>query len=65
MRDEARQLLYDLMTWHMNQMDAAREIRALKERVVLLTGRTDLAEADSHDLTLRAHLIDAVEDYLD
>ena len=60
-----RALLADLMSYHINSLDAPREMRALRERVVILTGRVDLEEIDSHDIGLRAALIDAVEDALD
>ena len=58
-----RALLVDLMAWHILSQNAPKEIRDLRERVVLLTGRVDLDSIDSHDISLRAKLIDAVEDY--
>ena len=42
---------------------ATPDIVALRERVVQLTGRVDLDELDPHDISLRAQLIEAVEDY--
>lgn len=61
--EDVRALLADLLSYHINSQDAAREIQALRKRVVLLTGRVDLDAIDSRDIGLRAKLIDAVEDY--
>jgi len=60
---DVRAILVDLMGWHILSKNAPKEIRDLRERVVLLTGRVDLDSIDSHDISLRAKLIDAVEDY--
>ena len=60
---DVRSILVDLMGWHILSKNAPKEIRDLRERVVLLTGRVDLDSIDSHDISLRAKLIDAVEDY--
>jgi hypothetical protein len=58
-------LLGDLWSWHINQMDAPRALRELRERVVEVTGRVDLCELDSTDIGLHEKLIDAVDDFLD
>jgi len=56
---DVRALLADLMSWHMNSMGAPRELRALRERVALLTGRTDLQDHRPDDL------LQDVEDYME
>ena len=58
-----RAVLVDLMGWHILSQTATTDIMALRERVVLLTGRVDLDELDPRDISLRAKLIEAVEDY--
>jgi len=58
-----RALLTDLMAWHILSQTATPDIVALRERVVQLTGRVDLDELDPRDISLRAKLIEAVEDY--
>jgi len=62
---DVRALLADLMSWHMNSIAAPTELRLLRERVVILTGREDLIEIPEGDISLRAKLIDAVQDYLE
>ena len=65
MTAETRALLADLLAWHINRFDAVPALSELKERTILLTGRQDLDEYSVDDIALRAHLIDAVQDYVD
>jgi len=58
-----RALLVDLVAWNMLSQTATPDIVALRERVVQLTGRVDLDELDPRDISLRAKLIEAVEDH--
>ena len=64
MSDTTRALLTDLMAWHINK-NSIRELRDLRERAVIMTGRDDLSEIPDEDISLRAKLIDAVQDYLE
>ena len=65
MTAETRALLADLLAWHINRLDAVPALSELKERTILLTGRQDLDEYSVEDIALRAHLIDAVQDYIE
>jgi len=64
-RAQVRSLLTDLMAWHINAMDAVSRLRELRERVIILTGRDDLADIDIHDISLRTRLLDAVQEFVD
>jgi hypothetical protein len=64
MSETTRELLADLMAWHLNK-DTHRDLRDLRERVVIMTGREDLIEIQETDVSLHARLIDAVMDYMD
>jgi len=65
MTAETRALLADLLAWHINRFDAVPALSELKERTILLTGRQDLDEYSVEDIALRAHLIDAVQDFIE
>jgi len=65
MTAETRALLADLLAWHINRLDAVPALSELKERTILLTGRQDLDECRVDDIALRAHLIDAVQDFIE
>jgi len=65
MTAETRALLADLLAWHINRLDAVPALSELKERTILLTGRQDLDEYSVEDIALRAHLIDAVQDFIE
>jgi hypothetical protein len=68
MSDEVREavvLLGNINAWHINQTDAPRALRALREHTVLLTGRTDLAEIPVDDIDLRLKCYEAVDLFLD
>ena len=65
MTAETRALLSDLLAWHINRLDAVPALSELRERTILLTGRQDLDECSVDDIALRAHLIDAVQDYIE
>jgi len=64
MTAETRALLADLLAWHINK-DSVRDLRDLRERVVIMTGREDLVEIPDGDISLHAKLIEAVMDYMD
>jgi hypothetical protein len=58
-------LLGRIDSWHMIQTNAPQALRGLKEEVVLLTGRVDLAEIRDDDVGLRTKLFEAVDTWLD
>ena len=62
---DVRAILTGLLGWHINQLDGPSELRELKKRVILLTGREDLIDHRLDDIALHTHLIDAVEDYME
>ena len=57
--------MVDLMSWQMKSMNAPGELRALRERVVVMTDRIDLSELDVRDVSCRSRLLEALEDYLE